>query len=62
VQAIVMRTIRDRIFIAKDVERLNVENIWSAAVMAHHRTLDITPLADAYRNIRDEFAKAALKD
>lgn len=58
-QAMVMRTIRDRIFIANDVERLNIENVWSAAVMSHHRTLDITPLAYTYRSIRDEVVKAA---
>jgi hypothetical protein len=53
------RTIRDRIFIASDVQRLNIENRWSAAVQHHSQTMDAKKLGNAYTELRDEIVRAA---
>ena len=53
------RVIRDRIFIASDVQRLNIENRWSAAVQHHSQTMDAKPLGAAYKELRSEIVKAA---
>ena len=53
------RAIRDRIFIAADVRKLNLENWWSAAVMRHQEDLDALKLGSTYDAIRVEIVKMA---
>jgi hypothetical protein len=53
------RVIRDRIFIASDVQRLNIENRWSAAVQHHSQTMDAKHLGATYKELRSEIVKAA---
>ena len=42
------RVIRDRIFIASEVKRLDLENRWSTAVQHHSETLDASKFGKAY--------------
>ena len=53
--------IRDRIFIAPDVQALNIENRWSAAVQYHSQTMDAKKLGNAYKELRDEIVRTATK-
>lgn len=55
------RVIRDRIFIAPDVQALNIENRWSAVVQYHSQSMDSKKLGNAYRELRDEIVRAATK-
>lgn len=55
------RVIRDRIFIAPDVQALNIENRWSAAVQYHSQTMDAKKLGNAYKELRDEIVSTATK-
>ncbi len=55
------RVIRDRIFIAPDVQALNIENRWSAAVQYHSQTMDAKKLGNAYKELRDEIVRTATK-
>jgi hypothetical protein len=55
------RVIRDRIFIAPDVQALNIENRWSAAVQYHSQTMDTKKLGNAYKELRDEIVQTATK-
>jgi hypothetical protein len=53
------RVIRDRLFIAKDVKALQLENRWSEAVRHHSQTLDARKLGKVYDDIRLEILKVA---
>lgn len=55
------RVIRDRIFIAPDVQALNIENRWSAAVQYHSQNVDAKKLGNAYKELRDEIVRTATK-
>jgi hypothetical protein len=55
------RVIRDRIFIAPDVQALNIENRWSAAVQYHSQSMDAKELGNAYKELRDEIVRTATK-
>jgi hypothetical protein len=59
VQSNTFRVIRDRIFIAADVERLNIENRWSKACMDHHKSLDPVELGKQYDILRREIVNIA---
>jgi hypothetical protein len=54
------RVIRDRIFIALDVQRLNIENRWSAAIQHHSQTMDAKKLGAAYKDLRAEIVATAI--
>lgn len=55
------RVIRDRIFIAPDVQALNIEDRWSAAVQYHFQNMDAKKLGNAYKELRDEIVRTATK-
>lgn len=55
------RVIRDRLFIAKDVKTLNLENRWSEAVQHHKSTLDAAHLGKTYDGIRMEILVLATR-
>ena len=54
------RIIRDRIFIASDVQDLNIENRWSFAVQHHSQTMDAKKLGNAYKELRTEIVAVAI--
>lgn len=47
-----VRTIRDRIFIAREVRALDIESLWAAALIKHNRTLDANAIGAVYDEIR----------
>jgi hypothetical protein len=59
--AMSMRVIRDRIFIADMVESMNLEERWAMAIMKHRRTYDASALITAYREVSDELVKLAVE-
>lgn len=54
------RTIRDRIFIAREITGLKIAERWSDAIGNHARTLDVAILGLAFEQIRGEILRIAL--
>jgi hypothetical protein len=57
-----MRIIRNRLFVAVEVDSMNIEYQWGNALKAHYESMEVKPLTDAYLAIRAAIVSAALRE
>lgn len=61
-QTVAQTTIRDRVFIAREVKELNISETWAKAARAFEKDRTFMPFAEQYALINARIVDAATKD
>jgi hypothetical protein len=61
-QTVAQTTIRDRVFIAKEVKELKIYETWVKAARAFEKDMNYIPFAEQYAVVNAKIVDAATKD
>lgn len=56
-----LQTIQDRVFIAKEIEKLNLFDRWGESIKLWKKTGDVGPFEDGFEVLRKEIVEQATK-